>query len=136
MVDANRNILAMLISLSAKTQKAIDFEKSLAFPLYSFPLCLAYPDGTKQETQKSKLLEVIAPEFSSISNAANINRTESAFVIDMIAQLRVCVNTIPETFEDFILKFLQSIPKGYKRIDIVADTYRDNSIKGEERAKR
>ena len=43
---------------------------------------------------------------------------------------------LPQTFEEWILRFLQTIQKGYKRIDIVADTYRDFSIKSGERLKR
>jgi O-methyltransferase involved in polyketide biosynthesis len=54
----------------------------------------------------------------------------------MIAQIRVCVTNIPDTFEEFIMRFLRSIFKRCQRFDIVADTYIDNSIKGEERARR
>ena len=41
-----------------------------------------------------------------------------------------------EPVEDLTLRFLQSIAKGYARVDIIADAYRDHSIKAEERKKR
>ena len=41
----------------------------------------------------------------------------------------------PQTHE-FTWKFLSSLPKGYKRVDLVTDTYRENSIKNGDRQKR
>ena len=43
---------------------------------------------------------------------------------------------IPETYEDLSWKFLEMLPSGYKRVDIVVDTYQDISIKSTERSKR
>ncbi len=43
---------------------------------------------------------------------------------------------IPETYEEFTWKLLKSLPTKYTRIDLVADTYLENSIKGAERFKR
>ena len=54
----------------------------------------------------------------------------------MIAHYRVISTNLPQTFEEWILRFLQTIQKGYKRIDIVAGAYRDFSIKSGERLKR
>ena len=50
-----------------------------------------------------------------------------------------CMRTIkelPETYEDLTWKFVRSLPSGYQRIDIVSDTYQENSIKSGEREKR
>ena len=41
-----------------------------------------------------------------------------------------------ETYEEFTWKLLKSLPTKYTRIDLVADTYLENSIKGAERFKR
>ena len=60
----------------------------------------------------------------------------AAYMIDMIAQLRMCLVGLCGTFEDLTLRFLDSISKGYRRVDIIADTYRDHSIKAGERKKR
>ena len=43
---------------------------------------------------------------------------------------------LPQTYYEFTWKFLGSLPKGYKRVDLVADTYREISIKNGERQKR
>ena len=43
---------------------------------------------------------------------------------------------LPQTYYEFTWKFLGSLPKGYKRVDLVADTYREISIKNEERQKQ
>ena len=42
----------------------------------------------------------------------------------------------PATYEELALQLFMAIPPGYKRTDIVADTYRDTSIKDPECSKR
>lgn len=130
-VTANRNILGKLLSLTARFQKPIDFKKALEYPLYPVPLSLSFPDGTKRQTQKSKLLEVL-----SIKNhQTKSEKQATTLVIDMIAQYRSITN-VPESFEDLIVQFLNAIPKSYDRVDIIADCYRSVSIKSGEREKR
>ena len=58
-VEINRNILGMLLSLAAKTNRNIDFQTALQYPLTSVPLPLANPDGTKRISTKSKLTKII-----------------------------------------------------------------------------
>jgi hypothetical protein len=53
-------------------------------------------------------------------------------VIDFIALVRIMVE-IPSTFEELAWKVIKSIPLGYPRVDIVADTYRQISMKNAER---
>ena len=43
---------------------------------------------------------------------------------------------IPDTFENLTWKLLNAIPVGYKRIDIVADAYKTDSLKFSERIQR
>ena len=137
-VKANRNILGKLLTLSANAKQPIDFEQALSFPLYHVPLSLAYPDGSKRSTQKSKLLEIILEGGSHDEEDTPEDRQVSTLIIDMIAHYRVISTNLPETFEYWILRFLQTVHKddGYKQIDIVADTYRELSIKSGERTKR
>ena len=131
-VKANRNILGKLLSLSERFEEAIDCSRALQYPLYPVPLSLSFPDGTKRQTQKSKLLEVL-----SIKNQRTTSeKRASTLIIDMIAQYRTIANNVPDKFEDLIFRFLISIPKGFSRVDIVADCYWDVSIKGAEREKR
>ena len=91
---------------------------------------MAFTDGTKRETSKSQLLHEIIPDIQD-KNLAELGVIPSrcGYVIDMIAQLRVCLVSVYETFEELSMKFLQSLPKGYTRLDIVADTYRKASIR-------
>ena len=58
-VEINRNILGMLLSLAAKTNRNIDFQNALQYPLSPVPLSLANHDGTKRISTKSKLTESI-----------------------------------------------------------------------------
>ena len=137
MIEAKGNIIGKLLSISAKEEQGTDFEKALRYPLYSVPLCLAHPDGSRRSSSKSKLLDIIITDPTSITETpTTIIREQSAFVLDMIAQIRSCITNLPDTYEEFILKFLQTIPKRFCRVDIVADCYRDNSIKSSERMKR
>ena len=139
-VSANRNDISKLLSFSAKFhKKLIDFQKALTYSLHPSPLSMAFPDGSKRETQKSTLLQEILPQVDDsqdIHDKEDIVKSETVYIVDMISQLRVCLSAIPDTFEQLIWRFLQSLPKGYQRVDIVADTYRDKSIKSAERIKR
>ena len=53
------------------------------------------------------------------------------YIVDLMASLRSMVQ-IPENYEELTWK-LFSFPKGFQRVDIVADTYRNVSIKAGER---
>lgn len=133
-VEANRSVLEKLLTISSNAKEPIDFNRALEFPLYHLPLSLAHPDGKIRSTSKSKLLEIVLP--SNSTTMSSLERSASNLVIDMIAHYRVISKTLPETFEDWILRFLNTLPKNYSRVDIVADTYRDFSIKSGERLKR
>ena len=71
-------------------------------------------------------------------NHVNTKKDVSTLIVDMIAHYRVILQNLPDTFEDEIKKFLQTVHNDdkYNRIDIVADTYRNFSIKSGEREKR
>ncbi|CAB3982426.1 Hypothetical predicted protein [Paramuricea clavata] len=58
-VEVNRDILGTFLALTAKTEKVINFENALEYPLCSVPLSLACPDSTPRKTAKSKLLDVL-----------------------------------------------------------------------------
>jgi len=136
-IEANRNIIGKLLSIGAKTEQLIDFQKALNFSLYTVPLCLAYPDGTRRASPKSKLLEVILMTPCLITELpSDIIRHQFVFIVDMMSQVRSCMTSLPDSYEEFILNFLRTLPKGFHRVDIVADCYRNNSIKSSERIKR
>ena len=78
-VEANRNVLGKLLSLSAKHQKPIDLVSTLSFPLHPVPLSLANPDGSKRCTQKSKLLEIFIVSNTNVEVSAE---TTSTLIVD------------------------------------------------------
>ena len=57
---------------------------------------------------------------------------ETAYIVDLI-DVRHTMTAIPGTFEQLTWKILQKIPVGYHRVDIVADSYLEKSIKEGER---
>ena len=57
------------------------------------------------------------------------------YVVDLMVLMRTITN-IPGTHEELTLQLIRLLPTGYKRVDIVADTYREVSIKDPERRKR
>ncbi len=59
----------------------------------------------------------------------------STFIVDMMASIRT-LTALPDTCEELTWKFIKSLPSGCYRVDIVADTYQDQSIKSAERQKR
>ena len=60
-----------------------------------------------------------------------ITKKDKSFVIDHIAFIRTKTR-LPDSYEKFIWNFINDLPKSYDRIDIVAGTYRTNSIKNAE----
>ena len=54
-VEVNRDILSMLLSLTVRKQKVIDFQAALSYPLSQVPLSLCNSDGSMRKTVKSKL---------------------------------------------------------------------------------
>ena len=60
---------------------------------------------------------------------------ESTYVIDLISAVRTMVQ-IPDTYEQLTWKLIGTFPKGFQRVDIVADTYQAVSIKSGDRQSR
>ena len=138
-VEVNRNVLGLLVRLSLCSGQPVGFENALRYPLSPMPLSIATPDGERHEATKSKLMDVILkktrnPPKPPKSVIAIKKQKPSALVVDLIAVIRT-MTELPQTYE-FTWKFLGSLPKVYKRVDLVADTYREISIKNGERQKR
>ena len=139
-IEVNRDILGLLVRLSVTSGLPVDFNKALEFPLSPIPLSIATPDRERRETAKSKLMEIIIntcrrpPQSPKLVLMMN-RQKPSALVVDLIAAIRTMVE-IPDTYNELAWKLLGSLPKGYNRVDLVADTYREVSIKNGERQKR
>ena len=78
--------------------------------------------------QKSKLLPLLMPNIQNLNNANGPNKVHCVDIVDMIAQLRKCFNNLPNTYDKLIMRFLRSIPQGYRQVHIIADNYRNGSL--------
>ena len=101
-LQVNRNIIGALLSYSAKSGRAIDFERALKFPLSAVPLSIANGDGSRRETSKNTLMDVINPKGNENFTQAP-SENVSDFVIDFIALVRT-LTVIPKTLENLIWK--------------------------------
>ena len=88
----------------------------------------------KEKTNKSTLQKIIL-KHSSSNVVPEIIRENAAYIVDLMATIRT-MKEIPETFEGLAWQLIKLLPSGYKRVDIVADTYQENSIKSMERKDR
>ena len=73
--------------------------------------------------------------YSSIYVIPETVRENTAYIVGLMATIRA-IKEIPETFEGLAWQLIKLLPSGYKRVDIVADTYQENSIKSMERKDR
>ena len=102
-------------------------EKALEYPLSPVPLSIAHPDGTRRTNQKSDLLGIIKNHHKS-RNIHLPSKNNAVFIIDIIAQIHT-ITEVPVTFENLIWRVFKSIPTDYEQVHIVADYYKENSIK-------
>ena len=72
-----------------------------------------------RKTTKSKLLHIIYSRLSKIEISED-PRANTVFIVDVMALIRTMTD-LPDTFEKFVWNFLSYIPKGYHRVDLVAD---------------
>ena len=133
-INVDRNILGALVSYSIQSEKAVDREKALEFPLSPVPLSIANADGSRRQTSKSKLMEVLNTSITNYEGEYP-KQDVAAIIIDFISLVRTVVE-VPSSFEGLALKILNLTPSGYPRVDLVADTYRIPSIKNSERINR
>ena len=134
-VETNRNMLGTLLACTAKYEKPLDFEEVLCYPLALVPLSIANPDGTRLTTKKSNINKIIMEDYDDSSKPPPSFKNTASFIVDMMAAIR-CLAEIPETYDTLAWNFLKLLPKDYPRVDIVADSYFETSLKQNERNKR
>ena len=130
----NRDFLSALLNFQIKTGNMVDFEKALCHSLSPVPLSISHPDGTKRKTAKNKLKDVIFKECPEVREKLQGNGSDNV-VVDMMAVLNT-IAAIPKTYALLADKFVRALPKNYARVDIVADTYQDETIKAAEQKSR
>ena len=123
-----------MLAISRARKKVIDLKKALQFPLDEVPLSLCNPDGCMRKTNKGKLGQIVMKEIDT-TETLEVKKEHTAYIVDFMALIRT-ITKITDTFERFAWKMVSYIPKGYGRIDFVADCYFENSIKASERFKR
>ena len=138
-VDVNQNILGSLLAFSIANERVIDLAAALTYPLSPIPLSLATGDRYRRKTSKSKMTYVLTQGVTLKDSKADDSvmsiKENTTFVIHLIAAIHTMTN-LPNTYKEFVWNFVSTLPRGFKRLYIVADTYGENSIKGGERKTR
>ena len=122
--EVNRDVLGDLLRQAMRIGQVIDFEETLKYPLSPIPLSLSFPDGIKRSPAKSSLIKII--DYTQVVEDdayANVN----AYILDLTAAARA-VGTLL-TLEEFINQVLSIILRDCRRVDLVADSFREISWK-------
>ena len=84
---------------------------------------------------KSKLNELLMENSKQFQNVELPSKANvSVYIVDLMALVRT-MTKIPETYEELAVQLFNMIPSGYQRVDIVVDSYIENSIKEAERTR-
>ena len=97
-------------------------------------MSIANGDGSRRETSKSKLMDVINPKGNE-NSTQEPRENHSNFVINFIALAQI-LTVITKTFENLILKIIKVLPVGCTTLHVVTDSYREVTIKSAERKNR
>ena len=130
-VEVNRNILEKLLRYSIEPENKIDIKEALKYPLSPVTLSLCHADDTKRSCRKAGIYNVIDYRATTPESVYNNIKT---YIFDLMAVIR-CVG-IFKTIKELIFKILNTIRKGYHRVDVVADSYRTVSWKNKTRDAR
>ena len=133
-IEAKGEITGTLLALSAKHGKLIDFETALQYFLCPVPLSHAHPDSTRCKMTKNALMKVAKSYKTSTEEYKLPPKQNAAFLVDLMALIPT-VSPVPVTYAE-LGKTVNQLPKGYQRVNIIADTYRENSLKNNERDSR
>ena len=120
--EVNRDVLGDLLRQAMRIGQVIDFEETLKYPLSPIPLSLSFPDGIKRSPAKSSLIKII--DYTQVvEDDAYAN--DNAYILDQTAAARA-VGTLL-TLEEFINQVLSIILRDCRRVNLVADSFREIS---------
>lgn len=128
-VQGTRDLFARLLLIS--TVEKIDLEKVLQFPLTPVPLSLAHPDGSRNTTDKAKLMHKLESFVKDPAMPTDIE----ASIVDATFFLHV-QRQLPLTFGEIAKILLHQLIKMSHQVHLVCDVYHTPSIKDAERKKR
>ena len=77
--------------------------------------------------------EGITLKDSKADDSVKKIKENTTFVIDLTGTICTMTNLL-NTYKEFVWNFVSTLPRVFKRLDIVPDTYREKSIKGGERS--
>ena len=82
--------------------------------------------------QCGKLTKVtLAKKLYQDETTAVFEKGNTAVIVDLMALVRT-ITQVPDTFEDLAMKLTSFLPKVFNRIDLVADSCLQNSVKDAE----
>ena len=128
-ISLNRNMIGKLLSLSTEFGKPINFKEALCYPLSPIPLSLANGDGSRRVTQKSKLSDIVISSYNPSYTTTPPEKQNTSYIVDLIAHIRTQTVKVRDTFEEYIIRILEALPKGFSQIELVAAVYRDYILK-------
>ena len=79
-------------------------------------------DGRKRKNVKSDLKDKILGEDETLLSNELQFKQKDAVVVDIMGVVNL-ITSVPDTYEELSMVFLAKLPRGYRRIDIVADSY-------------
>ena len=136
-IKADRSILQRIITAYG-AGRTVDLHSILRHELMPVPLALAELNGKLRSGNKSGLLDVLTKDI--VCPPSIVLDQPSTLIIDGQARV-VAIGKPPncKTFGELGDVFVESVLKSghqYRRIDVVFDRYRPESIKSDTRAKR
>ena len=102
--------LGVLNYYSLKTGKLVDLKKALSYSLSLLPSSICKSDGTRRQTVKWKLKDILLQDLEDHTNEGSQSLQEYAIVVDMIALMNTILNK-SSTHAVFTKLFVQRIPK-------------------------
>ena len=80
------------------------------------------------------MINQIKPHWQK-NPSLDVSNDTTVYIADFIALIRVATK-LADTFQQIAFKLLPMLPKGFRRVDLVADTYFTVTIKGAELKKK
>ncbi len=107
-IEAQRDILGLLLAKSSQDKAIVSIDKALLYPLCPLPLALASSDRQRRKTCKSKLFEVALSEtLATVTSARDIEAYNLYYFVDLAVTVRSMI-PIQDTFKEIALKLKSS----------------------------
>lgn len=138
-IKADRDLFARLVI--ASNSRNINLKEVLKYELSLIPVSLAYNDGSLRKSNKHLLLPELEKKVNVQPRLPVCNPSRAtAYMIDALANIQMlrfaAVNTFGELAEKHFELITAPLSVDCKRVDVVFDQYKDQSIKSGERKKR